>query len=1105
MANFTDNQLKVIRHRGGNLLVSAGAGSGKTTTMTERIVSLLRGDNGQESIHLSNLIVLTFTNEAAKNIKEKIIEELSGNENLKEELDHIEEADISTFDSFCHKLVKKYSSKSELSQNFTIGDDNFFEVKANTFINEILDGYYKNSIYQNDVFNKENNDDIFFKVLETKTNGKQDNSLVKTLGEYYKAINNEIDVDQYLNTYMDIYFSREYARKLLHVSVQYIRELVETALKLDVLDRNNVIENNNINKVELFIESTLRQFNEFLSIKDDSQAFIKYKTFKKEGGVGDKTIKDGYKEDYSKQFEFINNNIFKNADNTDNKKNKNNNGLFYSVFINMNLYSLDPISAFEKAININKDYYQFINDVMIELHKKMSAFKKEFSIYQFNDIEKEAIRILENNPDIRDYYKKNIKEIIIDEYQDTNDVQSYLISLIANNNEVVVGDIKQSIYGFRNANPEIFNNRANEYQHDSNKGTLVSMKENFRSRKEEVLDEVNKVFINKASNKICDMPYFSDSLEYGNKKLYDSNNDAINNKFRIIKYYGPEDGGASAARAFSREIIAKDIKLRLSKELNQQAFHKTKDETGKSDFVYEVAKEKDFLILGRTNGVFKTLKKTLEEYKLASLLPNSLSFIRSEEIIFIKNSIILIDLISLNETDKVEFMVSLASILRSFVIQASDNEIGKMMALSKKTNNIQAFENCFNNIYKVYRNSADEYKSKGIYSSLITLINSNEIRLYEKLSHLVKTESRENKINYFLNQINSYAKTGLTPSEVIEYLNHISSNEDDDLNVSLQSFETPSCLSGMTIHKSKGLEAPFVYLFDINGGIATYPQYMKGFGYSIFSDLIDIKNDLMKLVYNKECNKEKLRLIYVALTRAQESLTILIDGKKSGPALNLYKYNDLASLLLLDYEPENVIEIDYETFMNEKEDFMDKFVNISEVDNDSKETIEKPQYVDLMVNPMDVIERRHASHELYEIDDEIKKLLEKGTLLHSYFEIVDFLKPDLRMELELKGVPKQYQKYLFNFKQLDIFDNKCIRELHEHPYFEDGVNGIIDYVLEKEDELLIIDFKTKNIDDPGYISQLNTYRRYLETKTTKPIRMYLYSIIDNILKEVEEV
>ena len=311
MANFTDNQLKVIRHRGGNLLVSAGAGSGKTTTMTERIVSLLRGDNGQESIHLSNLIVLTFTNEAAKNIKEKIIEELSGNEYLKEELDHIEEADISTFDSFCHKLVKKYSSKSELSQNFTIGDDNFFEVKANTFINEILDGYYKNSIYQNDVFNKENNDDIFFKVLETKTNGKQDNSLVKTLGEYYKAINNEIDVDQYLDSYMVTYFSREYAEKMMHISVQYIRELVETALKLEVLDRNNVIENKDAKNVELFIESTLRQFNEFLSIKDDSEAFMKYKTFKKER-VGKKTISNSYKDDYSKQYVFIDEIIFQN-------------------------------------------------------------------------------------------------------------------------------------------------------------------------------------------------------------------------------------------------------------------------------------------------------------------------------------------------------------------------------------------------------------------------------------------------------------------------------------------------------------------------------------------------------------------------------------------------------------------------------------------------------------------------------------------------------------------------------------------------------------------------------------------------------------------------
>ncbi len=1107
MSNFTDEQLNVIRHRGGNLLVSAGAGSGKTTTMTERIISLLRGDNGFEPIHLSNLIVLTFTDAAAKNIKEKIIKELSNKESLIEELNHIEEADISTFDAFCHKFVKKYSSKSILPKNFTIGDSIFFNVKAKTFINEILLDYYNNPTYQNSDFYKNNsNTDTFIKILENTSKGKNDDNLVKNLLDYYKAINNEIDVDKYLSTYMDTYFSKDYAEYLLHISVDYIRELVGIALNLDILDKNLIKKAADDKKDEeaiQFIYSTIDQFNSFLSIKNDEEAFKYFHTFaKNDSGSG--SIKKVIGIDITKQYNFIKTDIFDNASRYNSKGNEVTDRLFYNVFFEMDVNSLEPVDAFHKTIRGNKEYYKFINDVMIELHKKMKIYKKEYSIYEFQDIEKEAIRILENNLEIRNLYKKNINEIIIDEYQDTNDIQSYLISLISNNNEVVVGDIKQSIYGFRNANPEIFNKRSKDYQSDTNKGLVIPLNKNFRSRKEEVLDQVNKIFIDKANDKSCDVHYFKELLEYGNHN-YDSHND-LKNTFRIIKYYGPsnvKEGKGKLTKQLANEIIAQDIKLRLYGDDKQKVIHEAIDKNGNKNIIYENAQESDFLVLGRTNVIFKDIKKVFEDYKLASTLPKSTTFIKSEEVIFIKHSLRLIDLMSQKKTDDIDFLISLSSILRSFVVEAKDNEIGKMMLLSRQTSNIEAFKNCFNYIYKIYEEATNEYKKNGIYSALQLLLHSPEIRIYEKIAKLVKTESKETKINYFLDQLNSYSKTGLTPSEVIDYLDNIS-KDDEDLDTALQSFETPSCLTGMTIHKSKGLEAPFVYLMNISTQKVTYPKYIKGFGYSMFGEINDIKYELMKKLYNKETNKEKLRLLYVALTRAKESITVLVDGDKISELFGLYNSATLASLLFLDYEPTSIEEIHYEDFYKNKDEFMNKYGHLtgSHAETDKETSI--PHYIDLNVPNMEVIERKRASHDLYEIDDEIKKVLEKGTLLHSYYEIADFLVSDLDKELEFKKIPKEYSKYLHNFKNQIIFDSKCVSEFHELPYYENGVNGIIDYLLEKEDEFLIIDFKTKNIDDPGYIVQLNTYRKYIETKTNKPVKMYLYSILDNTLKEVKK-
>ena len=249
------------------------------------------------------------------------------------------------------------------------------------------------------------------------------------------------------------------------------------------------------------------------------------------------------------------------------------------------------------------DYAKIIIEIIKVLDLKITDYKFKNNIFEFNDISMMLIDILKNNNNIRLEIKNSYKEIMVDEYQDTSDIQEALISLIENNNVYMVGDIKQSIYRFRNANPDIFKEKYQKYS-DGNNGYKIDLNRNFRSRKE-VLDNINLIFSHLMDLKIGGASY-TDGHEmiYGNKSYDDMN--VVNYNMDILNYCFDKNMG------FTKEeveifIIADDI---LNKVKNKYQV------VDKKTFMLRDCTFNDFAILIDRSTNFDLFRKIFEYKKI---------------------------------------------------------------------------------------------------------------------------------------------------------------------------------------------------------------------------------------------------------------------------------------------------------------------------------------------------------------------------------------------------------------------------------------------------------------------------------------------------------
>lgn len=1013
MAN-TKEQQWAIDAEGSNIIVSAGAGSGKTAVLTQRVIRKI-----MSGVDVSKLLVLTFTNEAASEMKNRIRDAIIKN-NLTKQLNLLDAAYITTFDSYALSVVKKYAYKLNISKNIGIIDSNIITIYKYKVIDKIFDEMYGEEDFDNLI-----NDFCL----------KDDTSLKKDIIKLSEKLDLQLDKEKYIKDYFLHYDNEEFIGKMINDYMHLIR--------------NKVIQLKDIYEefTSYCSDSLIKKIDEYFNGLFNAVEYDEYVLFMSKSPVRFTSVDENglvLKEELKKKIEEI-------------KK----------------LLRFKDKNELTLGIEKTRRNIQVILNIISKMDNEVAKYKDRTGSYEFNDIAHMALGIVQNNLEIREEIRNYFNEIMVDEYQDTSNIQEEFVSLISNNNVYMVGDVKQSIYRFRNANPYIFQDKYNRYsKHDG--GIKIDLLKNFRSRNE-TLFNINEIFNLIMDDEIGNADYLdSHNMVYGNT-AYDLENPGHDNNLEIYNY----DNEINTM--YTREekeifIISEDIHEKIKNKY--QVFDK------KSNHLREI-KYSDICIITDRNKYLDKYKKILEYEEIPSVIYMDHELTNDNVVLIIKNLISLVDYVNKGIIDD-KFRYLFVSVARSFIFTYSDDMIyqidknkkyyqDEIIKKCKLINLNNPLEDIINEIFMVFN----------IYEKLTTLSGIDEYLI--RIDNILDIASNLSGLGYNLEEFINYIEDVLNKGLTIKY----STNTSVDNAVKI-----------MNIHKSKGLEFSLCYftgmhneftIKEINDKILISDK--GGIILPYINENGDISQNILKDLYVdnffKEEISEKIRLFYVALTRCREKMIIVtsLNKEKNGygrlvPVNMRLKYRSFLDIL-------NSIDIIDKYVVNKEANYTHDYdtIKLKEITKHTDgEVIDKKE---IKIN-YEVGENKHFSKESDILDIDSVKAMKYGTLIHEELEYADFDKKN-----------NKYLEKLFNVISSDYIN--VYRE-YEFSYQENNIvyNGVIDLMLEYDDYINIIDYKLKNIMDEKYNLQLRGYKKYIESISNKVVNIYLYSLIEDKILKIED-
>ena len=920
---WTDEQLLAIETRGKNLLVAAAAGSGKTAVLVERIIKIITDDNNP--VDIDKLLVVTFTNAAASEMRERIgdaiskkLEEMPDSKMLQRQLALLNKSNITTIHSFCLDIIKNNFHLIDLDPGFRIGD----ETECTLIKQDVLIELFE------DKYDKEDED--FLNLIEAYCTNRDDERLKEIVLKLYnfsmsgpwpsvwlrekaQEFNiNSLDELEKASWYKvlkeSLYLDLNNAKNGLDEAIKICEEDSELAPYLLTLKPElNGIENA-INSLNLNLEQIYK------AIKDIEFAY-RIKTVKK--GLGDELDKKKVKslrDDVKKKINQIKGGVF-------------------SV-------SLD------ETLNGIKNMYPIIKsltELVIEFSDRYVKKKMERVILDFNDLEHLCLKILTCNDENGEVYASSVaqkfrekfEEVLVDEYQDSNNVQETIISMVSrkdldNPNVFMVGDVKQSIYRFRQAKPELFLEKYNSYsEEDNKKNRKIMLYKNFRSR-EEVIKGVNFIFKSLMSKTVGELDYTDkEALNLGasydeiNKdNVYFQDNEFIDlDKIEVSgalelhildKSSDFEDGKNEindeddkendneedlSAVAIEARIIAKRIK-----ELINPSDGKCFMVFDKNLNRYRKITYKDIVILLRsTKNWADTIVEELSFGGIPVYADINTGYFQTIEIRTIMSLLHIID-------NPMQDIYTIAS-MRSPIFAFTSEELADIRILNRDNYFYLNVKDIAEDVYDERINKS--LKDKCVYfiekigswreKSLYMPIDEFLWYLYSDTSYygyvgaMVNGIQRQANLRILFQRAKQYEQTSF--KGLFNFINFINKlrKSSGDLGTAKILGENEDVVRIMSIHKSKGLEFPVVFLSgcgkqfnlrDINDSLLFHEELGIG------ADCIDIKKRIryttlqkyaIKKKFELETLSEEMRILYVALTRAKEKLII------TGSSYNLQK------------------------------------------------------------------------------------------------------------------------------------------------------------------------------------------------------------------------
>lgn len=885
-SNLNNEQKIFVNTKDKDVLVSASAGSGKTTTMIEKLKDLILNN----LVPVENLLVVTFTEAAASEMKQKLYNELSkeiSNQNFDEEkltyfyeqLFQIANADIGTLHSVCKKIVSKYFYEVNVEPNFGILSN---EEYLNLF-NQALEKTFASYV--------ETADEEFYEVYESFNDKRSDDKLKDIITKLYNFLSEKSEPEKYVG-FVNLSCLNENVNEnicCVYLLDYYLQETKKFLTELfhfeNIINDEKLLNYLKELRVGIFTVSNSKNFEEF--VKNINE--LNFPRLNKPKDVLIQPVFEQLKNSVDAFKEVV-------------KKAKEN-------------CSVLTIESFSKITKKLSQIYNKLFEITFKTEQEFIKLKNDFGKLDFSDLQKYAYKILQNTT-IREELKNNYKYIFVDEYQDINQIQEDILLCLSNNNLNMIGDVKQSIYAFRQCMPEIFLSKYYKFLNHS-KNQLILLNKNYRCSKN-VVDFVNMCFNTLITKNTVGIDYKNESQLI----LGSENSGAVGIKLIGLNTENTNENDES-------ESIKKDeaeavVVAQTIMEVYGKEYYDAKDKTNKNidykDIAILVRDAKDYV-----NTLYDVLKA--HQIPVTTTLKTTLF-----------NTIEIKPLVSiLKIVNNVNSDLDICNVLLSPLFNLSLDELAEVKTFNKE-------EKLFNNIKKMlvcdkkcdlcdklhkFIDFINTFKYKLNYLSIMEAVNWVVIT-YDLINYyksLPNGNQMVENIKQFLMLLNN-AGFDYNLNKCLEFLESLSHK--DDFMVNVESGE--NSVKILTMHKSKGLEYPCVILSNLGkefnksttrSDVILTNKLGMGINFKephSRSEILTIQKSANKHFEMQEQLQEQIRLLYVALTRARNFL-FLTGCYNLKNFSKKYEKPIMTSSNFLDLFFKSLSRINTNGFINENENF----------------------------------------------------------------------------------------------------------------------------------------------------------------------------------------
>lgn len=898
MTKWTKEQLSAIDEKDCDLLVAAAAGAGKTAVLVERIIKKVIRD--EDPIDIDNMLVVTFTNAAASEMRERIamaldkaIEENPRSQRLQRQLLLLPKAGITTIHSFCMDVLKNNYTRLDLTPDFRVADETESTLLKIEGIEELFDMQY------------EEGSELFFKLLDSYSGNRDDNKLKDMVLEIYSFVRSTPWPDKWLKEMTKAYDLAEdfdfiktpWAKVILDfVDIELfgclntLNKAYEIAMMGYGLEKCAIQLSDDIENVKSLLYFEGRSWDSLYEAFGD----IKFSTQRQ-------PTKDGDKDSYE---------ILK-------ELRKNTKEKIYKL--RDEFFDSDS-SGIISDLNTLHPLIEYLCQLVMNFDKLYTDMKKEKGLIDFNDLEHFSLKILTKEDDngeivpssaalsLRDKYS----EIMIDEYQDSNMVQEVILNIISKReigspNMFMVGDVKQSIYRFRQAKPELFLDKYERYSEDSgNKDRKVMLYKNFRSR-QEIINGVNCLFKQLMTKYVGEIQYNNDEyLNYGAFYPKDEEEVPYNLELHILDLFKEEellvgeenqDTGDEIEDSIEKEDEIEDELEDIQAEARIVG-HRILDLVGKGASNplriydkelkgYRNADFKDIVILLRTvRNWADTFEEELGAMGVPIFADTGTGYFKRIEVQIILSLLQIID----NPLQDIPLLAVLKSPIGGF----SSQELLDIRQIDRNISFYEAItfagkkDDDMGRKVSTFLSRLEAWREKALHMPTDQLIwyLYNDTGYMSYVSAMPEGHQRRENLKILFERAKKYEDTSFKGLfNFINFIEKIKSGSGDMGNAKILG-EGDNVVRIMSIHKSKGLEFPVVILGGVGKGFnmqdtrkAVLLHHEMGFG----ADLVDVDKRITYATLPKKALKhkikmetlsEEMRILYVGMTRAKEKLII---------------------------------------------------------------------------------------------------------------------------------------------------------------------------------------------------------------------------------------